>query len=236
MHQINTELAVKYLVDELQLKNEAELAEKLQITRSSLSMLKKRNSLGTLIEKVLNHIDTKISMDRLIYGYTTNCFRAQTLAIKNQKEAELASVLENFIDEQTIMIKLKTKIQRIKGQTFFEKLSNVVNGKGERMLVLFYSFLLHLEKTNLSSNKKGLEVNFHKLLSEYKFSKLNTLKYGILIKDKDLEALVNWAKDELDDASLSEMILTLPETKEIIKSQLYKIDKITIDLVEKYFT
>ena len=114
MHEINTELAVKYLVEELNLKNEAELAEKLQMTKNALSMLKKRNSLGTLIEKVLTNIDANVSMDRLVYGYSSNCFRAQTLAIENQKEDELATILENFIDSQTIMIKLKTKIQRIK--------------------------------------------------------------------------------------------------------------------------
>ena len=122
MHEINTELAVKYLVEELNLKNEAELAEKLQMTKNALSMLKKRNSLGTLIEKVLTNIDANVSMDRLVYGYSSNCFRAQTLAIENQKEDELATILENFIDSQTIMIKLRTKIQRIKGQNFFEKL------------------------------------------------------------------------------------------------------------------
>ena len=76
MHEINTELAVKYLVEELNLKNEAELAEKLQMTKDALSMLKKRNSLGTLIEKVLTNIDANVSMDRLIYGYSSNCFRA----------------------------------------------------------------------------------------------------------------------------------------------------------------
>lgn len=236
MHEINTELAVKYLVEELSLKNEAELAEKLQMTKNALSMLKKRNSLGTLIEKVLTNIDANVSMDRLVYGYSSNCFRAQTLAIENQKEDELATILENFIDSQTIMIKLKTKIQRIKGQTFFEKLSNVVSGDGERMLVLLYSFLLHLEKTNLQAGTKDLDVKFHELLAQYEFSKLNTLKYGVWIKDKDLHALIDWAKDDLDTISMSEMIMTLPETKKFIKSQLYKIDKLTIELVEKYFS
>ena len=236
MHEINTELAIKYLVEELNLKNETELAEKLQMTKNALSMLKKRNSMGTLIEKVLTHIDSKVSIDMLVYGYSSYCFRAQTFAIKNKKEEELKNILEKFIDNQTIMIELKTKIQRIKGQSLLEKFSNLVSGDGERMLVLLYSFLLHLEKTNLQVGTKDLNVKFHELLEKYEFSKLNTLKYGIWIKDKDLHALISWAKEELDSISINEIIMTLPETKQFIKNQLYKIDKMTIELVEKYFS
>lgn len=66
---INTDLAIKYLVEELNLKNEAELAEKLKINKNALSMLKKRNSLGTLIEKVLTNIDNQVSLDKIVYGY-----------------------------------------------------------------------------------------------------------------------------------------------------------------------
>ena len=236
MYEINTELAIKFIVKELSLKNEAELAEKLEITKSALSMLKKRNSLGTLIEKILTHIDAKVSLDMLVYGYNSNCFKAQSLAIKNQKVDELDYILDNFIDSQTVMINLKTKIQRIKGQTFFEKLSNVASGDGERMLVLLYSFLLHLEKTNLKASTKDLNVKFYKLLEQYNFTQLDTLKYGMWNKKKDLAELINWAKEELDTISMSEIIMTLPESKEFIKSQLYKIDKLTIELVEKYFS
>ena len=236
MHEINTELAVKYLVEELNLKNEAELAEKLQMSKNALSMLKKRNSLGTLIEKVLTHIDGHVSLDCIVYGYNSNCFRAQAFAIKNQKEDELEKILENFIDSQTIMIKLRTKIQRIKGQNFFEKLSNGVSGNGERMLILLYSFVLHLEKTNLQAGTNDLDIKFHELLAQYEFSKLNTLKYGTWVQDKDIYTLIDWAKNELDTISMSEIIMTLPEIKKFIKSQLYKIDKLTIELVEKYFS
>lgn len=59
-----------------------------------------------------------ISLDCIVYGYKHNCFRAQAFAIKNQKEDELERILENFIDSQAIMIKLRSKIQRIKGKNF----------------------------------------------------------------------------------------------------------------------
>lgn len=236
MNEINTELAIKNLIEELNLKNDTELAEKLKITKNALSMLKKRNSLGTLIEKILTNIDTKVSLDKLVYGYNSNCFLAQTLAIENKSETELSDILKNFIDSQSIMLNLKTKIQRIKGQTFFDKLSNIISGNGERMLVLLYSFLLHLEKTNITVGTNDLDIKFHELLMKYEFSKLNTLKYGTWVQDKDMTSLIEWAKIELDTISMNEIILALPEIKKFIKSQLYKIDKVTIELVEKFFS
>ena len=137
---------------------------------------------------------------------------------------------------KSIIMTIKEKIQRIKGQTFFEKLSNGVSGNGERMLILLYSFVLHLEKTNLQVGTNDLDIKFHELLAQYEFSKLNTLKYGTWVQDKDISTLIDWAKNELDTISMSEIIMTLPEIKNFIKSQLYKIDKLTIELVEKYFS
>ena len=169
MLEINTELAVKNLLKELNLKNEAELAEKLAISKNALSMLKKRNSLGTLIEKVLTHVDNNVSIDMLVYGYNSNCFKAQTLAFENHKIDELSHILENFIDNQTIMLKIKTKIQRIKGQTFIEKFANLMSGDGERMLILLYSFLIHIERSGINKINEDLNIKFFELLQNYDY-------------------------------------------------------------------
>ena len=151
-------------------------------------------------------------------------------------DEELIKIIDEYMLNKSIIMTIKEKIQRIKGQTFFEKLSNGVSGNGERMLILLYSFVLHLEKTNLQVGTNDLDIKFHKLLAQYEFSKLNTLKYGTWIQDKDISTLIDWAKNELDTISMSEIIMTLPEIKEFIRSQLYKIDKLTIELVEKYFS
>ena len=196
MHEINTELAIKYLLEELNLRKESELAEKLQITENALSMLKKRNSLGTLIEKVLINIDPKVSMDRLIYGYSSNCFRAQTLAIKNQKEDELVTILENFINSQTIMIKFKTKIQRIKNLEFLEKLRDLANGNSERMLILFYAILLDLKKNKLLITNDNLSIKFSEIIDRHDFSYFDTLKFGIISTKKDFSNLKNWIEKD----------------------------------------
>ena len=235
MHEINTELAIKYLLEELNLKNESELAEKLQITKNALSMLKKRNSLGTLIEKVLINIDSKVSMDRLVYGYSSNCFRAQTLAIKNQKEDELVTILENFINSQTIMIKLKTKIQRIKNLEFLEKLRDLANGDSERMLILFYAILLDLEKNKLLITNDNLSIKFSEIIDKHDFSYFDTLKFGIISTKKDFSNLKNWIEKELDSISIIEILSSLPTLKELIKNELGPINKRAISAVEKLF-
>jgi len=236
MHKINTELAVKYLVEELNLKNEVALAEKLKITKNALSMLKKRNSLGTLIEKVLIHIDVNISLDRLIYGHSSSCFEAQVLAKKNQKEDVLASVLQNFIDSQTIMFGLKEKIQRIKGQTFVEKLLISLNGDAERMLILLYAFLNHLEKSKIQTSE-NLNSKFVTALKEFPFSKINGLKYGVILKDRDFKQLENFANEELDNVSIGEILMVLAELKSFIKDRLVlKVDDVTIKSLEKIFS
>lgn len=154
----------------------------------------------------------------------------------NYGDKELTEIIDNYILNKSILTTLKEKIQRIKGQTFFEKLSNLMSGNGERMLVLLYSFLLHLEKTNILVGTNDLDIKFHELLIKYEFSKLNTLKYGTWVQDKDMTSLIEWAKIELDTISMNEIILALPEIKKFIKSQLYKIDKVTVELVEKFFS
>ena len=235
MHEINTEFAVKYLVEELNLKNEAELAEKLLMSKNALSMLKKRNSLGTLIEKVLTNIDANVSMDRLVYGYSSNCFRAQTLAIENQKEDELVTILENFINSQTIMIKLKTKIQRIKNLEFLEKLRDLANGDSERMLILFYAILLDLEKNKLLITNDNLNIKFSEIIDKHDFSYFDTLKFGIISTKKDFSNLKNWIEKELDSISIIEILSSLPALKELIRNELGPINKRAISAVEKLF-
>ena len=71
--------------------------------------LKKRNSLGTLIEKVLTNIDNQVSLDKIVYGYNSKCFQAQCLATKNNKESELNNILENFINFQILKSVLNYK-------------------------------------------------------------------------------------------------------------------------------
>lgn len=235
MHEINTELAIKYLVEELNLKNEAELAEKLQITKNSLSMLKRRNSLGTLIEKVLTHIDTKVSIDKLVYGYNSICFKAQTLAIENQSENELQKIIEKFTKEELLIKKIKDKIQRVKGLTLLQKMKELINWDGERFLILFYAILLDIEKNQLSITSDNLNKRFSEILKNHDFSYFEAAKFGIILKKKDFEELTNWIESELDNVSIIEILSCIPDLKKLLKNELNLLDKTVVTFVEKLF-
>lgn len=234
MHEINTELAIKYLLEELNLKNESELAEKLQISKNALSMLKKRNSLGTLIEKVLTHIDTKVSIDMLVYGYNSNSFKAQTLAIENQSENEFQKILEKFTNEELIIKKIKNKIQRIKGLNFLEKLKELINFDAGRFLILFYGILLDIEKNQLTLTSDNLNIKFSEIINNHNFSYFEALKFGVILKKKDFEELKDWVKNELDNVSIIEIISCLPDLKKLLKDEISLFNKPAITIVEKF--
>lgn len=74
---------VENILKQLNLKNEVELAEKLGITKNALSMLKKRKSLGTLIEKLIEK-EIVISFDQLVYEVEYDLKGLMKLKIQNE--------------------------------------------------------------------------------------------------------------------------------------------------------
>lgn len=65
--ETNMDNIVENVLKQLNLKNDKELAEKLNISKNALSMLKQRNSIGTFIERLLE-LDEVISIDSILYG------------------------------------------------------------------------------------------------------------------------------------------------------------------------
>ncbi|MBP6715160.1 MAG: hypothetical protein KA157_14580 [Aliarcobacter sp.] len=224
---INTDLAIKYLVEELNLKNEAELAEKLKINKNALSMLKKRNSLGTLIEKVLTNIDNQVSLDKIVYGYNSKCFQAQCLATKNNKEEELNNILENFINTQSILFKIKSLIEKLKGQTFFEKIVEEFSGKGEKMIKFLYYFVVYIEKTQQKFDFLDIKNSFISELKKFELSK-NAKFASFELKNVDKDRLIVWIINELDNASILEIISNTTELKYILENELNIFNKMLV--------
>ena len=74
---------VENILKQLNLKNEVELAEKIGITKNALSMLKKRKSLGTLIEKLIEK-EIVISFDQLVYEVEYDLKGLMKLKIQNE--------------------------------------------------------------------------------------------------------------------------------------------------------
>ena len=87
---------IENILKQLNLKNEVELAEKLGITKNALSMLKRRKSLGTLIEKLIEK-ELIVSFDQMIYGVEYNLKGLIEVKI-NSEISNLKKQIDNLKD------------------------------------------------------------------------------------------------------------------------------------------
>lgn len=93
---IDIEKAIKNILKQLNLKNEVELAERLGITKNAFSMLKRRKSLGTLIEKFIEK-EIIVSFDQMVYEVEYDLKGSIELKIQNEirKLQEKVDFLKN---------------------------------------------------------------------------------------------------------------------------------------------
>lgn len=82
---VKMEDVVQRLMYQLNLKNKLELATKLNLTKQSLSMPIARNSLGTLVEKLVE-LGLVVSSDSLIYDIDSSHLKNH---LEERKQAEI---------------------------------------------------------------------------------------------------------------------------------------------------
>lgn len=87
------EKAIQSILNQLELKNKVELANKLDISKNSLSNLIARKSLGTIIEKLISK-NIIVSFDAIIYDIDASYLNER---IEEKIKNEIA-VLENKLD------------------------------------------------------------------------------------------------------------------------------------------
>lgn len=199
---INANIVVKNLLVNLNLESEAELADKLGMTKNAFSMLKQRNSIGTLIERLLKLEEIEqISFDYILTENTNskNIFLLSKKIYNVFSEAEIKRVeidLRNNLDDQENLQKILEKFKTLKGVSFATKLSEMVHGRGERMSVILYQFLQHItDKVLIPVEKEYAKSNFINALKSFEQRGL----YRLLFTDQDKKNLLNWLEQELDD-------------------------------------
>lgn len=242
-------ISVSELIEKIKflkkLRTDKDLATYLEIAPNALNNLKRRNSVGAFLEKLIistQNKDSNISFDFLLNPATINLFtldekyfKAKKISLENSNERELQSILDKFLSEELTLKKIKVKIQRKKNIEFLEKLRELANGDSERMIILFYAILLDLEKNKLLITNDNLNIKFSEIIEKHDFSYFDTLKFGIIFTKKDLSNLKNWIEKELDSVSIIEILSSLPTLKELIKNELGPINKRAISAVEKLF-
>lgn len=199
---IDANIVVKNLLVNLNLESEAELADKLGMTKNAFSMLKQRNSIGTLIERLLKLEEIEqISFDYILTENTNskNIFLLSKKIYNVFSEAEIKRVeidLRNNLDDQENLQKILEKFKTLKGVSFATKLSEMVHGRGERMSVILYQFLQHItDKVLIPVEKEYAKSNFINALKSFEQRGL----YRLLFTDQDKKNLLNWLEQELDD-------------------------------------
>lgn len=229
----NASNAIINLKHILNLKNDSDIAEKLNIANNTISGIKKRNSLGALFEKIIELKNDNISLDSIfkaknheeIEFYLLCSELFQAISENKQKIYEYKLNLKESVDKENTFSKLFEIIQSIKGKDFFVKFLESWHGKGERMLVVFYLFLKDLCKKDI--DLKNTKENFIIALNEFTIP--NKKFSSLIFTEKDKNNLVEWANQNLDDVSCFEIINSTPVILSIIKDNLNFLNKYTID-------
>ncbi len=195
-------------------------------------MLKKRDASGELIKKVLTYIDTNISIDMLIYSHSSNSFKAQSLAIENNKEDELDMILEEFSTNQLALREIRSKLKNKKGHEFFGEIFRLAAEKRIRAIELSYYFLCQFENADFKALEGlSLKVRFYKLLTD--ISDYQITKDFPIIKREDLSPFLTWVTENLDGVSIAEIIKSLQSLKGFVREQLLKTDKASLNNLER---
>lgn len=219
---------IKEIRENLKL-NQKELAEKTGITQAAISRYEKneRTPESDFLFTLIKNLDINpmwLFLDQKPMVLEFNLFlTAYLLAEQNNKKDELKNILLGFIDSQTALKTITTKIEKIKGQTFFEKFAAGWSGKGTRMLRVIYYFLQHIKKheIQISSN---LKQDFIQKLKSFDIPKSAKIKFMGSIGKEDQKALIEWANQELDDASIFEILTSLDALIEETQRQMNWFD------------
>lgn len=202
-------IKIKEIREELKL-NQKEFAEKLGLSPAAISRYEKNerspdsNFLYLLIDKL--GVDPMwLFLDRGHVLSQYNLFsKTYELAVQNDQKEELKNLLLSFVENQSTLQTIVSKIEKMKGQTFFQKLSLLWDGTSTRKLRVLYYFLKYIKETNIQISQ-NLKVDFIEKLQAFNLPKTAKLKFF----NDDKDALVEWAQNELDDASIFEILTSV---------------------------
>lgn len=136
-----------------------------------------------------------------------------------QNHNELMKPIAAFISKYKLIDLIKLKIEKIKGQTFFEKVIEDFSSKGEETLKFLYYFILYIEESQKDFDFLNIKKSFIDKLEEFEPSEKDKF-LSFELKDDDKKRLIMWIENELDDSSIFEIISNNSELKNIIKEEL----------------
>lgn len=238
---LNIEKIIQNLLICLSIKTKKELAERIKISPNSLNMLISRNSVGTLVEKILKNLDPEelelISFDGLFFSNSEEELKASFLAkkitpilLKNKKfKTNALESLGDFTSEIKAQKSIAIVAEKIKGQTALQKIVEYFSAEGERGLRILYFFLQHLKEKSISFTKEeSIKKQFLFALNQFELKISREAMFLFTIKKSDKENLKTTLENTLDDASVYDILSNLDVAIKNTKNEMTKFDRMIL--------
>jgi transcriptional regulator with XRE-family HTH domain len=247
-----TKIIITRIKKVLNLKTNIDLANVTGIPINTISRWMQRNSIpidfvSDVVEKYNISYDSLLNEKYIESDLITDTVHRAIISCENNITAlnELNKHINEFTNSNIRLTKIKNLLKAQKGETLFEKMSKLMNGESERLFLLFYYFLIHLEKEQFNMNDdfkhkfinnfNNLEIkkDFLELVKEFNIPSFQETKYVVEICLNDKSRLINLIT-ELDELSVIELIKRNTEIRQFIKDEMLStIDRVVINLLKQ---
>ena len=224
---------IQIIIDKMGL-SQKDFANKLGVSQNAIShyLLGKRNPDINTIQKLIDlgvsplflFSDSKNPFDE-----TYKLFSDANKYLNENNKNELILPMNEFIRKYNLINVIKLKIEKLKGQNFFQKIIEEFSNRGERTIKLLYYFIIYIENSQKDFDFLNIKNSFIAELEKFKLSKKDKI-VSFEIKDEDKKRLIEWIKEELDDPSIFEIFSNTSELKVLLLEELNIFNKLLLKL------
>ena len=224
---------IQIIIDKMGL-SQKDFANKLGVSQNAIShyLLGKRNPDINTIQKLIDLGVSPLflfSNSKNPFDETYKLFSEANKYLNEDNKNELISPMNEFIRKYNLINVIKSKIEKIKGQNFFQKIIQEFSNRGERIINLLYYFIIYIEESQKDFDFLNIKNSFITELEKFKLSKKDKI-VSFEIKDEDKKRLIEWIKEELDDPSIFEIISNTSELKVLLLEELNIFNKLLLKL------
>ena len=224
---------IQIIIDKMGL-SQKDFANKLGVSQNAIShyLLGKRNPDINTIQKLIDLGVSPLflfSNSKNPFDETYKLFSEANKYLNEDNKNELILPMNEFIRKYNLINVIKLKIEKLKGQNFFQKIIEEFSNRGERTIKLLYYFIIYIEESQKDFDFLNIKNSFITELEKFKLSKKDKI-VSFEIKDEDKKRLIEWIKEELDDPSIFEIISNTSELKVLLLEELNIFNKLLLKL------
>ena len=224
---------IQIIIDKMGL-SQKDFANKLGVSQNAIShyLLGKRNPDINTIQKLIDLGVSPLflfSNSKNPFDETYKLFSEANKYLNENNKNELILPMNEFIRKYNLINVIKLKIEKLKGQNFFQKIIEEFSNRGERTIKLLYYFIIYIENSQKDFDFLNIKNSFIAELEKFKLSKKDKI-VSFEIKDEDKKRLIEWIKEELDDPSIFEIISNTSELKVLLLEELNIFNKLLLKL------